>query len=225
MSVEEDNQVFNRDQISEKYVAFVDILGFGARVLYDFDGLLNTFEDVLHDTVLLQNMKAEVELLILSDSFLLVSRTLAPLIVVTQALHMQTLFNDHLVRGGIAYGRHIALSRPPHLFMVSEAMVRAAAIEQSVKFPCVRIHPDIEIPDKWWRSNTPNINRGILYFGGYTIVNPCNLMWGQSAATRVSQMLVDSPEHREKYEWFLEMHQAIFSPVPMVPPRFLTKAT
>jgi len=138
---------------------------------------------------------------------------------------MQSLFCDYLIRGGIAYGRHVEASKSPNLYVVSEPLVKAAAIEKTIRFPCVALHPDISIPDEWWTGFERNLDRGILYFGGQTIVNPCNIGWGTSAATRVTQMLADSRQHREKYEWFLEMHKALFSPVPMVPPRFFSNPT
>jgi hypothetical protein len=221
MTASQNNTIFDRTQISEKYVAFVDILGFSSRVLNNFEGFLVSFEQLLKSTKLIEEMRPDtVKVTVYSDSYLLVSNSLGPLVAAVQALHMQTLFWDCLIRGGIAHGRHIEVSRPPNLLVASEALIRAVAIEKTIRFPCVAIHPEIVIPDDWWPANVRNLDRGILYFGGKIVVNPCNLMWGQSAGTRVAQMLQDSPQHRDKYEWFLELHQAIFSPVPMIPPRF-----
>lgn len=223
MTMQERSNIFDRTTVAERYVAFVDILGFGSRVLTDFNDLLDSFEKILRSARLVETFKPEsVRMTVYSDSFLVVSPTLGPLVAATQALHMQTLIHDCLIRGGIAYGRHIEAPQPPHLFVASEALTRAATIEKTVRHPCVAIHPDIELPDDWWPRNIPNLHRGILYFGGQTIVNPCNGAWGQSAGTRVAQMLDNRPHHRDKYEWFLELHQAIFSPVPMIPPRFFS---
>jgi hypothetical protein len=214
-----------RDKIAEKYVALIDILGFSSGVLGDFNQSLETFERVLRSTGAVDKMSPDVEFRIYSDSYLLISDSLVRLVAATQGILMQTLFRDYLVRGGIAHGKHIDVAEPPHLFMVSEAVVRAAMIEKTVKYPCVAVHHDIKIEDKWWAPAPRNLDRGLLYFGGLVIVNPCNMMWGASAATRVLQMLETHPQHREKYEWFLELHQAIFSPVPMIPPRYFAHAT
>ncbi len=216
--------VFQRDKVSNKYVALVDILGFSSGVLRDFDVALQTFESVLHSTGIVEKLFEDVEVRIYSDSYLLISDSLNRVVAATQGLLMQTLFNDYLVRGGIAYGKHIDVSQPPNLFMVSEAVVKAAMVEKSVKHPCVAIHPDVPLGDEWWAPAARSLDRGLLYFGGLAIVNPCNAGWGMSAGTRVFQMLEAHPEHREKYDWFLQLHQAIFSPVPMVPPRFFSEA-
>jgi hypothetical protein len=225
MDTDDDKQILQLDRVAEKYVAFVDILGFSSRVSKDFDMSLETFEHVLHSTGIVGKMSPELEFRIYSDSYLLISDSLAPVIRATQGLLMQTLFNDYLVRGGIAHGKHIDIVEPPHLFMVSEAVVKAATIQKTVKYPCVAVDPDIKLEDEWWHPASRNLDRSLLYFGGLVIVNPCNWAWGASAATRVLQMLDAHPEHREKYAWFLELHEAIFSPVPMVPPRFFAHAT
>lgn len=221
----EDTPIFDRDRVGEKYVGYVDILGFSSKVLKNFEKSLETFESVLKASGDVKESNPEVEIRIYSDSYLLISDSLPRVVAATQGLLMQTLFNDYLVRGGIAYGKHVDTAQPPHLFMVSEAVVKAATIEKTVKYPCVALHPDIDIQDEWWDPSERNLDRGVLYFGGLIIVNPCNRMWGASSATRIRQLLDAHPEHREKYEWFLELNQAIFSPVPMVPPRFFTKET
>lgn len=221
----QEHRILDPAGAEEKYVAFVDILGFSGNVVRGFDAVLETYENLLRGLESLQWMRPDVALSLYSDSFLLVSSQLGPLVAVTQALHMQTLIWDCLVRGGIAYGKHLEVSVPPHLFMVSEALVKAVAVEKSLGFPCVALHPAIEVPDSWWTGYERNLDRGVLYFGGQRIVNPMNIAWGQSAGTRVAQMVDAHPEHRDKYEWFLELHQAVFSPVPMVPPRFFRDAT
>jgi hypothetical protein len=225
MTTPDDAAIFDRSQITEKYVAFVDILGFGSRVLNNFDKLLDDFENFLRLAGLVERLLPDVQITVYSDSYLFVSSKLERLVAAIQGLHMQSLFCDYLLRGGIAYGRHVEASRSHNLYVVSEALAKAASIEKTIGFPCVTLHPDINIPDEWWTGFNRNIERGVLYFGGKIIVNPCNLTWGTSAATRVRQMLDHSPQYRDKYEWFLEMHEALFSPVPMVPPRFFRTST
>jgi len=212
--------IFDKGSCSEKYVAFIDVLGFSSRVLANFDSALDTFEQVLKSTSLVNELIEEVEVQVYSDSFILVSDSFERIVAASQGILRQTLCNDYLVRGGIAYGKHLDQSRPPDTYMVSEAVVKAAMVEKSVKFPCVAVHPDVKIEEEWWGPADSNLERGLLYFGGLVLANPCMIGWGVSARTRVEQMLHEHPEHREKYNWFIELHEAICSPVPMVPPRY-----
>jgi hypothetical protein len=216
----DEDPILKRDQVSQKYAAFIDILGVSDNILGDFDSTLETQEQIIRSTGIVTSLIPEVQLRMYSDSYLLTSDSLQRLVAATQALLMQTLMNDRLVRGGIAHGKHVEASQPPHFFMASEAVVKAVQVEKNVKYPCVAIHSDIKVEDGWWGDAPSNLDRGLLYFGGLVIVNPCNRVWGMSAATRVMQMLENYPQHRPKYDWFLELHQAIFSPIPMVPPRF-----
>ena len=221
--VTDNPRILEPSKVSLKYVAVIDILGFSSRVLANFTSALETFEQVLDSVGHVRTLIAGVELRIYSDSYLLISDSLPPVVRASQGLLMQTLFNDYLVRGGIASGQHIDVSHGGDVFMVSEAVVKAATLEKTIKYPCIAVHPDTPVSDDWWSPAPRNLDRGLLYFGGVTVVNPCNVTWGTSAATRVLQMLEANPAHREKYEWFLELHQAIFSPVPMVPPRFFAQ--
>jgi len=116
MAVDNDEEIsiFQRDKVSEKYVALVDILGFSSNVLSSFDAALNAFEAVLRSTVVVENLSPEVAVQIYSDSFLLISDSLRPVVRATRALLMQSLFNDYLVRGAIAHGKHIDVAKTTH---------------------------------------------------------------------------------------------------------------
>lgn len=218
MTTPDDKLQLPIEQASEKFVAFVDLLGFSRRVLNEYGGSLEFYQDILESAGLIPTLRPEVKVTVYSDSFLLVSEKLGPLVAATQALLMQTLFHDSLVRGGIAHGKHLEVHRGENLYVVSEALVKAAAVEKNIKHPCVALHHEVEVPEDWWHGYESNLERGLLYFGGIRLVNPCNVGWGQSAAMRVIQILDEAPQHRDKFEWFIELHQAIFSPVPMIPP-------
>ena len=208
--------------VPDKYVAFVDLLGFSERVLSKFDATLQVYESVLGGAGMVSSTLPDVKISIYSDSFILVSDKLPDIVWATQGILMQTLFHDCLARGGIAYGKHLEVVEGQNLFVVSEALVKAAMVEREVKHPCVALHHELQLSDEWWAARyARNLDRSVLYFGGLRLVNPCNMGWGQSAGTRVRQMLEATPRYRDKYEWFLELHDAIFSPVPMVPPRYL----
>jgi len=68
-----DAAIFDRSQIAEKYVAFIDILGFGSRVLENFDDLLDTFEQFIQLAGLVERLRPEVQITVYSDSYLFVS--------------------------------------------------------------------------------------------------------------------------------------------------------
>jgi hypothetical protein len=213
-----DKRIFIKEDAEEKFVAVIDILGFSSKVLGDFEQSLDVFENVISRTDSITDVIKDVEIRIYSDSYIITGETFGRVVAATQVILWRTLMEDLLVRGGIAKGQHIDIADSKNLYMVSEAVARASAVEKTVKYPCVAIHPDLEIPMEWWGGAIRNLDRGILYFGGLVIVNPCGTYWGDSARYRVTRMLQENPTHREKYEWFLEMHKAIFSPVPMVPP-------
>lgn len=215
---------FSRDEVRDKYVAFVDILGFSSHVTGDYESALQKFEVLLDLSEVAHQAIQGAQIRVYSDSFVILADTFQRIVAATQAVLMQTLFNDYLVRGGIAFGKHVEALDPPHVLMVSEAVAKAVALEKTIGHPCVVIDPSIEIPEGWW-GNGQNIGRGILYFGGHVIVNPCNPVWGQSARTRVQKLRAAHPSHKGKYDWFLELHEAIFSPVPMVPPKYFRDAT
>jgi hypothetical protein len=111
---------------------------------------------------------------------------------------------DCIVRGGIAYGDHKKDKKNGIRFIVSAGISKAAAIEKTVKWPCVAIHPDIEIPDEFWVQET----RPLLYFEGIRLVSPFTLYWFLSASLRVQKLAEQYPEHAAKYEWFLRLYEA-----------------
>jgi hypothetical protein len=134
-----------------------------------------------------------------------VSESLNDVIAAAQLLQWSVLFEDYLVRGGLAVGRHAEGHKAGIKFIVSSSVSKAAAVEKTVKWPCVALHPDIVVPDEWWLND----GRPLLYFDGLRIVSPFNQYWFQSAMTRVSQLLDRYPEHAPKYNWFLRLYQAV----------------
>lgn len=49
-------------------------------------------------------------------------------------------------------------------------------------------------------------------------LNPFNTYWYASAKTRALQLMEASPAHRDKYLWFLALHDAVGADDPMIPP-------
>jgi hypothetical protein len=87
---------------------------------------------------------------------------------------------------------------------VSAGISKAAALEKKIKWPCVALHPDLEIPDYAWADD----RRYLLYFDGLRIVNPFNVAWYKSAGGRVRRMKKEHPAHAAKYDWFLRLFEA-----------------
>lgn len=201
-------------------MAFVDVLGFGAQVLNDFNNAFATYREILKNWRWHYEFSADVPARIYSDAILLTSEHLGKLIGAVVTLNMVTLMGDCLIRGGIGWGQHIEVADGSNFYVVSEALTEAVQIEKTVKWPCVALSDKIAIPSHWWNPSVRNIERGILYFNGLTLVNPLTLSWGQSAQTRVCQLSNTYPEYQSKYDWFLKLTDAIFCDEPLVPKRY-----
>jgi hypothetical protein len=123
-----------------------------------------------------------------------------------------------LLRGGIAFGSHLEATHEGHFFMLSEPLVIAAGLEKEVKMPAVVLH-DSAVPIFDYRAmlSVPALHRSILYFEGRWIISPFGIMWFRSAVEHVREMLTEYPEHREKFEWFLRLCDAVGTNQPLIP--------
>jgi len=228
MASDSDTHPFKGVKPENHYVAFVDILGFGSQIERNFETMLSVYENLVGDsqelheslenTAAFLGMRLDVTLKVFSDAFLLTSSHLDGLIHAVKAIHMVTLFHDCLVRGGIAYGKHLEVNDSRNIYVVSQALVKAVGIEKKIRHPCVAIHDDVEIPGEWWDPACSNFQRGVLYFEGMRIVNPFNLFWGFSAMRRVRRLLDQYSQHSKKYQWFLKLYEVVGSDIPLIPP-------
>jgi hypothetical protein len=66
-------KIFDRDQVSGRYCAFVDILGFGAATESDLPSVLRMYEELLDNVDYVLAAKPPVQVSVYSDSFVLVS--------------------------------------------------------------------------------------------------------------------------------------------------------
>jgi hypothetical protein len=48
-------------------------------------------------------------------------------------------------------------------------------------------------------------------------VNPFNVFWFRSAASRAQNLMAASPSHRDKYLWFLALHKAVGQGHELIP--------
>lgn len=203
---------------SNKYVAFCDILGFSHAVENHFDATIQLymeFKDRISDWAFPE--KASIS--VYSDSILIVCDELPPILYAVQSLWFATLTQDWLIRGGIAYGKYWEDRSDGNLFVVSDALVRAVRLESTIKVPGVILSPEIEVPLSAWvaRFRDGPFSAPILHFDGHHVVNPFNPYWFASARMRVCQLMEESPQHAEKYEWFLKLADQIEGNEPLVP--------
>ena len=203
--------------VSEKYVAFCDILGFSDKVLTSFVDTLETYRQFAD--LVAKFPLTDVEITVYSDAVLVVSSSLAPLLQAVQGLWFYALSHDLMLRGAITKGRYWELQKGKHLFVASDALVRAVRLEKSIGVPAIFIADDIDIPFEYWVSRfqqglfiTP-----ILHFRDRNIVNPFNLYWFKSAKLRANRLMEQSPAHRDKYLWFIALHDAVNNNEELVP--------
>ena len=205
---------------TEQYVGLLDVLGWGHYVKADFKNAVKIYDAILEpcDRLLRREFSSRVSIRIFSDSILLVSPDLSPILKLANTLHFTTLFQDCLLRGGIARGKHVESGSQGQLYIVSEALVRAAELEKKVKNPCVVLDSTAvpAIPFAQLKTISPFL-RPYLFFDGLWIINPFNIGWGTSAAKRVTQLKEKYPDYVDKYDWFLRLYEAVRSGAPLVP--------
>ncbi|UPG88189.1 hypothetical protein L2Y96_12240 [Luteibacter aegosomaticola] len=204
------------------YVAFCDILGFSSMVASDFDRTLEIYKGLAR--LLGQDIFAssEVKITMYSDSILIVGKELRPVLKAVQGIWFFALASDLMLRGGIAKGRYWERKRGNDLLVVSDALVRAVKLESMVSIPAVMLADDIELADELWYPQLlgdPDavVVTPLLHFRDRNIVNPFNRYWLLSAGNRAQSLMASNPAHKEKYLWFLALHQAVTERRQLVP--------
>jgi hypothetical protein len=200
-----------------RYVAFCDILGFSGQLLTNFEKVLEAYTNFAE--TLSPFAVAEVNVTMYSDAILITGVALPKVLVAVQNLWFLALSRDLMIRGGIAKGRYWEQRRDAHLLVVSDALVRAVKLEREVRVPAVVLADDIEIPDAYWQQRFVHgpIYTALLHFRDRNIVNPFNPLWFTSAGVRARNLMEESPVHKDKYLWFLALHQAVASDQPLIP--------
>lgn len=205
-----------------RFVAFVDVLGFGGRILRDFDGAFQSYRALLDQWRTVWRAGPGVGVTIYSDSVLLTAETLRPLTLAVNTLCFASLMSDALVRGGIGFGKHLEVHEARNVYVVSEALTRAVDVEKRVSVPCVGLHDSVDVPPDWWAI--PSSQRPVIHFEGLTLVNPFGAFWFRSAAGRVQVLMERHPEHHGKHDWFLRLYASVESNAPLVPPEFVSNS-
>ncbi|WP_109477532.1 hypothetical protein [Paraburkholderia sp. C35] len=205
------------EEISTKYVAFCDILGFSNKIATDFEETLKVYRQF--GERLEPQLFGSVRMTMYSDAILLTSDELFPLLSAVQILWFIALTENLMLRGGIAYGKYWERRRGDHMMVVSDALVRAVKIEGMVGVPAVVLADDIELDIGYW---VPRFSHGqyqtpVLHFRDRNIVNPFTPYWGVSAQNRARMLMEESPAHKEKYLWFLALYKAVSAGERLVP--------
>ena len=204
------SQAFENVPVKNMFCGFVDVLGFGAVTLKDHQGAVEVYERFLEhfETVSSGFKREDGKISVYSDAFIILSEYLGYVIQAAHLLSWLMLMEDFLVRGGIAYGPHVAVERGGAMLTVSAALTKAVQLEKRVKRPCVVIDDGIELPDAlWFEQRIPSTP--VLYFDGLRIVSPFGVVWFRSAGSRVRRLLKMYPEHADKYKWFLRLYDAV----------------
>jgi hypothetical protein len=207
-----------------KYVAFCDVLGFSSAVISDFDATMALYESFrIHVREWPFDPKAQVS--VYSDSILVVADELPTVIRTVVSLNWAAFLQDWLLRGGISYGRYWEDKENGNLFVVSDALVKAVSLEKTVKVPAVVISEEISLGIEAWvpRFEHGATNTPLLHFQGRSLVNPFNPYWFNSAIIRAKRLLEAHPTHREKYEWFLSLADAVARDELLVPDSALNR--
>lgn len=204
--------------IPQKYVGYCDILGFSAAVLNDFEGTVSLYRE-LREHLRMWPFPVDAKVSVYSDSILVVSENLPSVLNTIVSLNWAALLQGWLIRGGVAYGRYLEEKEDGNLFVVSDALVHAVAIEKSAKVPAVVVSEDIALGiEAWMPRFEHNIYRApLLYFENRCIVNPFNEYWFKSSVMRVQRMLEQHPQHQEKYSWFLSLAQSVAQDDLLIP--------
>jgi hypothetical protein len=202
-----------------RYVGFLDVLGFGNRVLQDYRGTLEAYDILLSTLDIARGVSVgDVSVRIFSDSLLLLSAELRPLLSAANLLQWGALLADCLLRGGIAYGQHLEITREADVYVVSEPLVHASRQEKEVKRPCVALHSTVTpTTQEAGVLSTPNLHRLVLFYDNRWIVNPFTIAWGRSAAHHARCLRDEHPAFASQYTWFLQLYDAVFSPQPFLP--------
>jgi hypothetical protein len=209
-----------------RYVAYCDILGFSNRIQEDFDQALGAYRELGE---LLSNSEVAlegVEATVYSDAVLITGAALPLVLRAVQNFWFMALMHDFMIRGAIAYGRYWEQRSGGHLFVASDALVRAVKLERLIGVPAVVIADDVEIPEGYWAARFSNATHGqyitpLLHFRDRNIVNPFNLFWHHSAGHRAQRLMDKNPRYKDKYLWFLALHKAVGEGQPLIPSNVL----
>jgi hypothetical protein len=217
-------QSVNNSEPTRVYLAFLDVLGFGGLVLRDWEGARSTYERLIQATEEAAGGKhLNTSVQMISDSIIVKGPELWDVVQNTRFFLQGAVRSRCLIRGAIAAGKHLEYGSGENLQVISEALVRAVALEKVAEHPRVIIDLEsVSEQDAWYATTPPgmsNVNRMILWKSGYWCVNPFSLVWFRSAVEIVAEMREQNlgTRHQPKYDWFLHFAQDVAVGAPMLP--------
>lgn len=214
----------------ERYVAYCDILGFSNMVASEFDETIQATKKLADLLSGMEEMQLDVKITMYSDSILVVGERLRDVLNAVQGLWFFALASDFMIRGSITKGRYWEMRTNSALVVISDALVRAVQLEKQVSIPAVVIADDVEIPEELWYtqfapdpSGAGTIVTSLLHFRDRNIVNPFNRYWLLSAGARANRLMQKYPKYKDKYLWFIALHQAVTNRHQLVPQEIFEK--
>ncbi len=207
-----------------KYVAYCDILGFSNTVLSDFENTVSLYKEFSKSVGMSSLVLGDTTMSIYSDSIIIVGQELPNVLFAVKQLYWFALTHGWLIRGGVAFGKHWEESEGRNLFVVSEALVKAATIEKNVKLPIIKVSDEIRSDlINWVPVSDDILDAHLLYFDNTAFVNPFNRYWFNSAGINLMKLLEKHPSHSEKYLWFLSLMDAVSRQEALYPEEILVQ--
>lgn len=137
----------------DKYVAFIDVLGFTEKVTSDkkedkehienYFNLLDDYKAKLEEVV--SAKQTNIELFAISDSIILTAPNTPDefyhLLIIIRYLQGESIINGILLRGGVSFGEIYTV--PQKNILVGKGFLRAYSLEGLALFPRVIIEPSI----------------------------------------------------------------------------------
>lgn len=203
--------------VENKYLAFIDVLGFSRATLDDFQSTTEAYVRAFAHIVDIGDDYPAASIKCYSDAVMVTADNLKSVVLNAQLVSWAMLLQNYLVRGGLAFGKHKEVQVNGSLCVISEALTRAVQLEKHIHVPCIGIDSSVVIPKEWWIPYPNPFGRPVLHYSGMNIISPFLLIWGKSARLRVSLLKEKHPEHSEKYDWFLGLYDACYNNQLLVP--------
>lgn len=135
-----------KNNLTEKYVAFLDVLGFKELVYGKKIAELETYFDTINETLLLlRNDKKNIQSLLVSDSTILVSpdstQDFKTLLRAVQTIQAKLALKNIWIRGAISFGE-VYFDETSNI-IVGKGLVNAYLLEKEARFPRVIVDTTI----------------------------------------------------------------------------------
>jgi len=131
---------------SNKYVAFLDVLGFKELVFKDNQSKLNEYFETVHQAIkVVENDKEKLSVFQISDSIILIAdndtEQFKLLLRAIQTIQISLLSKNMWIRGAVTKG-NVYFNKTTNI-IVGKALTKAYLLEQEAKLPYVIIDPEI----------------------------------------------------------------------------------